>query len=475
MKNRYLFSKNNVLRLRYLFVMFCVLSVFVLSLISNESAIGGDNQKEISKQEDNEQKNTTSASLPLASKILNLNDKLKERTTAPEDLSERNPEESNIESFTKYVRIKKGDALSVVFENAGLGKSDTLAIIKAMKEHLDPTKIRPGQQIEFKGIRTSSGEQATEKIINEVVFIINKIKSLIIERNNESEFSAFMHEKEVKPELYAGRAVVQNSLFGSAEQAGIPTSIIAETIKIYSWDVDFQRDIRKGDIVEVLYEKLVTENDEIVGNGNVIYAKLNTGSRELPVYRYTMKNGDTDYFDEEGRSVRKALMKTPIDGARLSSGYGMRKHPVLGYSKIHKGQDWAAPTGTPIYAAGDGVIERASRWSSYGNYVRIRHNSSLKTAYAHLNSYAKGISPGVRVKQGQIIGYVGSTGRSTGPHLHYEIIQDGKQVNPSTIKMPKGKILAGADLKSFKRYVEQINSKFSSAIENKIELVQKSY
>ena len=184
-----------------------------------------------------------------------------------------------------------------------------------------------------------------------------------------------------------------------------------------------------------------------VRTGDVIYASMTLSGKTKAYYRYTPKSGITDYFDEQGRSVRKTLMRTPVDGARLSSGFGARRHPVLGYTKMHKGVDFAAPRGTPIMAAGDGVVERANRYGGYGNYLRIRHNSELKTAYAHIHRFAKGVSAGSRVKQGQIVAYVGSTGRSTGPHLHYEVLQNMKQVNPLSIKVAAGEILKGSELK----------------------------
>ena len=181
----------------------------------------------------------------------------------------------------------------------------------------------------------------------------------------------------------------------------------------------------------------------------MLYATLILGGKRIELHRFTPESGRTDYFGPDGQSVRKTLMRTPIDGARISSGFGRRKHPVLGYTKMHRGTDFAASRGTPVYAAGDGVIERSSRNGAYGNYIRIRHNGTYKTAYAHLNGYAKGIRSGARVKQGQVIGYVGTTGRSTGPHLHYEVHVNGKQVNPRKIKMPSGEKLKGKDLEAF--------------------------
>jgi len=227
-------------------------------------------------------------------------------------------------------------------------------------------------------------------------------------------------------------------------------------------NIDFQRDIRKGDEIEVLYEAFETEDGEFARYGNVLYANLTVGGREYPIYRFEMDNGDVDYFEPSGISIRKTLMKTPIDGARISSGFGMRHHPVLGYNKMHKGMDFAAPTGTPIYAAGDGVVEKAGRNGGYGNYIRIRHNSKLKTAYAHLHRISSRVKPGARVKQGQIIGKVGTTGRSTGPHLHYEVLLANKQVNPRSVTLPTGEQLVGKNMDRFKWLVGHVYQQYAS-------------
>jgi murein DD-endopeptidase MepM/ murein hydrolase activator NlpD len=223
-------------------------------------------------------------------------------------------------------------------------------------------------------------------------------------------------------------------------------------IRIFSFDVDFQRELQPGDSFEVLYEALFEDDGSLAKTDGVLYASLTLSGERLDMYNFTPQSGHDDFFDRKGQSVRKTLMRTPIDGARLSSRFGMRKHPVLGYTRQHKGVDFAAPRGTPIYAAGDGVIESAGRNGGYGKYLRIRHNSTYKTAYGHMTRIAKGMRRGKRVRQGQIIGYVGSTGRSTGPHLHYEVLRGGRQVNPLKIKLPSGEKLKAADLASFQRH-----------------------
>ena len=262
---------------------------------------------------------------------------------------------------------------------------------------------------------------------------------------------------EIRPiELFEEKIFVSGeittSLYQAMKKAGLSELIITEIIRIYSFDVDFQRDIYEGDYFEALFTRRKNEQGKTVQIEDPEYLVLS--SRGTPLIYYLYSNGEfSEYFDENGKGMTKSLMKTPINGARLSSNYGMRKHPILGYNKMHKGVDFAAPTGTPIFAAGNGVVEFAGKNGSYGNYIRIRHDGTYKTAYAHLNGFKKGVYGGVRVKQGDVIGFVGSTGRSTGPHLHYEIIVNGKQVNPSTLKLPSGRKLDDQQLEELKRLV----------------------
>ena len=225
---------------------------------------------------------------------------------------------------------------------------------------------------------------------------------------------------------------------------------------MFSFDLDFQRDIKKNTVVSISYEKTYVENASDFSIGDIDYAKIEIGKNSLEYFKFLTNEGFIDYFNREGKNVKKSILKTPLDGAKISSNFGMRKHPISGFNKMHKGIDFAAPIGTPIYAGGNGIVEYVGTNGGYGKYIRIRHNNEYKTAYAHLNSYKKGISKGVRVNQGEVIGYVGNTGRSTGPHLHYEIIYQNKQINPLTLKLPSGKILKGEELKRFEKEYKMI-------------------
>ena len=243
--------------------------------------------------------------------------------------------------------------------------------------------------------------------------------------------------------------LITNSLYNSAISLGIKPNIILEFARLYGFQVDFQRDIWKNDSFQIIYEEFLNDKNQVVDTGQIIFANLNLQDTNLQLYKYEYKKDKIDYFDENGKSIRKTLMKTPINGARLSSSYGKRKHPILGYTKMHTGTDFAAPKGTPIMASGDGKITKAGWCGGGGNCVKIKHNSTYQTVYAHMSKFGRGIKKGARVKQGQIIGYVGSTGLSTGPHLHYEVIENGKKINSQKLKLPSGKILKGEERKIF--------------------------
>jgi murein DD-endopeptidase MepM/ murein hydrolase activator NlpD len=281
-------------------------------------------------------------------------------------------------------------------------------------------------------------DNETNKVIS-LFYPINELTTVEIKRNKDK----FTINKKVlkldKKEVVLSNTI-KNNLYSSSVEAGIQPNIIVEFANIFGFEVDFQRDIRSGDKFEVYYEKYVDENNIVRNTGKIIYASMFVNNKELSLYNFKFNNKE-GYYDVDGKSVIKTLMKTPINGARLSSSFGLRKHPILGYNKLHQGTDFAAVTGTPIMASGAGIILRAQKYKGYGNFVSIKHNSTYTTAYGHMSKYGRGIKKGVRVNQGQIIGYVGSTGMSTGPHLHYEVIKNGKRINSQRLKLPTGKIL----------------------------------
>ena len=274
-----------------------------------------------------------------------------------------------------------------------------------------------------------------------MLFEVSKTKSIQYSLNtNTDKFQYKEIQKSLKRVVSYKESTITNSLYESSIKNGIQPNVIIDFARVYGFQVDFQRDIWKNDSFQLMYETFLDDNKKIVETGNIIYANLNLQGKDIPLYGFKTKEG-YDYFDNFGKSIKKSLMKTPINGARLSSSFGMRKHPILGFNKMHRGTDFAAPEGTPIMASGDGKIVRARWCGGGGNCIKIKHNSTYSTVYAHLSKFARIAKEGNRVRQGQIIGYVGSTGMSTGPHLHYEVIENGKKVNSQTLKLPSGKIL----------------------------------
>ena len=302
-------------------------------------------------------------------------------------------------------------------------------------------------------------DDGSNSVIN-LLFPISNTNSIEVRKSQDNFFI-----KENILKLYKKEVVVKknikNNLYNAAVNAKIEPNIIIEFARIFGFEVDFQRDIRKNDWFEIYYEKFIDDNDKVRDTGKIIYASMFVNGEEINLYNFKYKNNDFEYYDIKGKSITKSLMKTPINGARLSSAYGMRKHPILGYNKMHRGTDFAAPSGTPIMASGSGTVTRARWCGGGGNCVKIKHNSTYETIYAHMKSFAKGIKEGRKVKQGQIIGYVGSTGLSTGPHLHYEVIVNGKKVNSQRLKLPSGKILKGNERKEFELERIKIDLKLS--------------
>ena len=289
-------------------------------------------------------------------------------------------------------------------------------------------------------------KDGAKSVVN-ILYPINNTSSIEIRKYQET-FIVKENILKLNKEKTVVKNVIRNNLYKSAIEVGVEPNIIVEFARIYGFEVDFQRDIRKGDWFEIFYEKFKDDNNKVRDTGKIIYASMYVNGEEINLYNFKYDN-EEEYYDIKGKSITKSLMKTPINGARLSSSFGMRKHPILGYNKMHRGTDFAAPSGTPIMASGSGTVTRARWCGGGGNCVKIKHNSTYETIYAHMKSFAKGIKEGRKVKQGQIIGYVGSTGMSTGPHLHYEVLVNGKKVNSQKLKLPSGRTLKGDARKEF--------------------------
>ncbi|MFL2543064.1 MAG: M23 family metallopeptidase [Alphaproteobacteria bacterium] len=352
----------------------------------------------------------------------------------------------NIKYIETIVIVKKGETFSKILDNFDFENKKKFEIINSINKIFDLRELNVNQKIIF-----SANDK---KIVKQIIIELDYKTNLVIDLN--SKINVIKNELETFSDIESKEYSITNSLYSDGINNNIPNQILIKLIQLFSFDLDFQRDIRKDTQVSVSYEKIFTESNNKYFFGDIQYAQIKIKNNTLEYFKFLTNDGYVDYFNREGKNVKKSILKTPLDGARLSSTYGMRKHPISGFNKMHKGIDFAAPKGTPVYAGGNGVIERAGRNGGYGNYIRIRHNNEYKTAYAHLSSFKKGISKGVRVNQGEVIGYVGSTGRSTGPHLHYEIIYQNKQINPLTLKLPSGKILKGKELKRFNKNYKMI-------------------
>jgi len=350
----------------------------------------------------------------------------------------------NLEPRFKKIehRINVGETFNKVLEKYSVDKSEIIQIKKELSKKVDLNKLNTGQKFQF------TIDQTTY-LIKEFIFKVSNTEKIYLTRQKESDqFDQKIVVTKLKKDIVYNESVILESLYKSATSQKIPANIIIEFARIYGFQVDFQRDIRKKDSFQIMYEIFLDDKKNIIETGNILYANLRLSGVNNSLYYFDSKKSE-GHYDKSGKSVQKALMKTPINGARLSSSFGMRKHPIDGFNKMHRGTDFAAPMGTPIMASGDGVIKKAGWCGGGGNCVVIKHNSTYQTVYAHMSKFAKGIRKGVRVKQGQIIGYVGSTGKSTGPHLHYEVIVNGKRINSQTLKLPSGKILKGDERKLF--------------------------
>jgi len=350
----------------------------------------------------------------------------------------------NLEPKYKKIKhkIKSGETFDKILESYSIEKSEILKIKNSLKDKVNLNKLNTKQIIQFNLDKTNNK-------ISEFVYQTSNTQKIFLKRNIESDkFKEEILSIKLDKKIIYNENIILQSLYKAATDENIPANTIIEFARIYGFQVDFQRDIRKQDKFQIMYEIFLNEKNEIVETGEILFANLKLSGQDNSLY-YFDKDGSEGHYDKNGKSVKKALMKTPINGARLSSPFGMRKHPIDGFNKMHRGTDFAAPMGTPIMASGDGVVEKAGWCGGGGNCVKIKHNSTYQTIYAHMSKFARGIKTGVRVKQGQTIGYVGSTGKSTGPHLHYEVIVNGKKVNSQKLKLPSGKILKGKERKNF--------------------------
>ena len=386
---------------------------------------------------------------------------------------------------TRTVTLDRGDTLAGTLEDVGVSPADANAAIAALGKDLDPHSLKAGMSIDLtysiaptidasgaaapkttvvtvngrqvtvptdsdddKGA-TEEGSQAIARLLS-LHFSPAVDQDITVTRATDGSFTADVVKKELAVHHHKAGATIDSSLYLAGMQAGIPADIVIELIRMFSYKVDFQRDLHPGDSFEVYYDYYYTPEGQPAKTGAISYAKMQLGGRNIVLYRYQADPGEpADYFDGTGQSAKGLLMKTPVDGARISSGFGSRFHPILGYTRMHKGVDFAVPTGTPVMAAGGGTISFMGWASGYGNFVRIEHGNGFSTAYGHLSRFAPGMRKGARVRQGQVFAYSGMTGMATGPHLHYEIAVNHTQVNPLTVKVASGRLLSGKERRDF--------------------------
>ena len=346
--------------------------------------------------------------------------------------------------ISKEYVSKSGDTYENIIEDLEISKKEKKIILDRILKEKSLSILKINQKFTFK-----IDNMSDKKVLEFKIETDKKNEVLFTKSSNSNDFISKKIKKNYAKKLVYKETIITNSLYNSAINLGIKPNIIIEFARLYGFQIDFQRDIWKNDSFQIIYEEYVDGSNKLVDTGDIIFANLNLQNSDLQLYKYEYEKNKIDYFDENGKSIKKTLMKTPINGARLSSSFGKRKHPILGYTKMHLGTDFAAPKGTPIMASGDGKIIKAGWCGGGGNCVKIKHNSTYQTVYAHMSKFGRGIKKGARVKQGQIIGYVGSTGLSTGPHLHYEVIENGRKINSQKLKLPSGKILKGEERKKF--------------------------
>ena len=340
-------------------------------------------------------------------------------------------------------RVSKGESLHKILQSYFVSKDEIIEIKKSLDENYNLNNLKTNQTIKL-----TINPFGDKKIIS-FLFPVSITKQIQLTRNSKTGlFEKKIIITNLTKKIIFKEGKILKSLYRTAIDLKVQPNIIIEFARIYGFQVDFQRDLRKNDNFQIMYEIFEDDENKIYETGNIVFANLKLSGINNSFY-YFDKKGSEDYYDQNGKSVKKALMKTPINGARLSSAYGLRKHPIDGYNKLHKGTDFAAPLGTPIMASGNGKVIRAKWCGGGGNCIKIKHNTTYSTVYAHMKNFAGGIKVGIRVKQGQIIGYVGSTGKSTGPHLHYEVIKNGKSINSQKLKLPSGKILKNKERKLF--------------------------
>lgn len=350
------------------------------------------------------------------------------------------------------VKVLPGETLESAVQRAGVPRDEARQAVQTLAAAMDTVHIKAGMAFEA-AVAKPRGERGPARLIG-LSLRTGPANSITLSRTFDGALRLREMEEKIRDEETIARGEIHGSLYESAARLGANPSVVGSVVKLFSHKIDFDRDLKAGDDFTMVFDRKITESGRTISTGELEYASI----KGVQFYRFERAGGDVQYFDENGKNIKGFLLRTPVDNARMTSRFGMRRHPILGYNRMHQGIDFGAGSGTPVFAAGDGVVVEARRWGGYGNWVRIRHSGGFETGYAHLSRFGKGIRAGQRIKQGQVVAYVGSTGASTGPHLHYEIWQHGKRVNPVGAKVPQGTVLAGSELAAFRAQKARIDS-----------------
>jgi murein DD-endopeptidase MepM/ murein hydrolase activator NlpD len=369
---------------------------------------------------------------------------------------------------TMLIKIRPGETFASAMQRTGIAPEEARRVVETLGQAMDIVHIRAGMAFDA-AIAKPQIENAPAKLIG-LSMRTGPATTLTLSRTFDGALRLREMEESVRQEEKVVHGEIVGSLYESASRLGATSAMTAQIVKLFAHKVDFDRDLKRGDEFKLVFDRKVTESGRTIETGDLAYAEI----KGVRFYRFERANGESEYFDESGKNIKGFLLRTPVDGARMTSSFGMRRHPILGYNRMHQGIDFGAGTGTPIVAAGDGVVVEARRWGGYGNWLRIRHNNGWETGYAHLSRYGKGMRPGARVRQGQVVAYVGSTGASTGPHLHYEVWLKGRRINPVGAKVPQGTVLAGRELAAFRAQKQRIDTLLTAGEQRQMAAVDSS-
>ncbi|OYX31371.1 MAG: peptidase M24 [Caulobacterales bacterium 32-69-10] len=361
------------------------------------------------------------------------------------------------------VRIQPGETFEAAVRRTGVAPEEARTIVKTLGGAFDTVNIKAGLMFQA-AVAHPRGRSGPAQLVG-LSMQTGPASAITLSRTFDGALRLRELEEKIRDETTVAQGVMEGSLYESAIKAGASSSMVAQAVKLFGHKLDFSRDIKPGDDFTMVFDRKVSESGKTVDTGELLFAEIGAKGQTTRFYRFD-HDGRSEFFDEFGKNIRGFLLRTPVDAARVSSGFGMRRHPILGYTRIHPGIDFAAPRGTPVYAAGDGVVLSAGRGGGYGNLLKIKHQSGWQTQYGHLSAFAKGLRAGQKVRQGQVVAYVGSTGLSTGPHLHYEVLKGGTKINPKGASIPQGVILAGRELTAFKankNYIDTLIAKAEAA------------